>query len=308
MAEREYYDYYDWLEAGGDPAYGGAVSNDPGQVAPPEPYVPAATPTATTTTTTAPPPYDPEKPLGDKNKPPAPFPGYEWYWTDENGWRARPIGGTNQAPPSAGPSAGAPSTSADFDGGGGAWPTYNQPAFEDPGVFDPGDPFSYPEFSYADFVGPRPEQINDDPSFQWRMDQGRKALEASAAGKGILRSGGSMKDLLRYGQNFASQEYGNIWNRALTEYDTNRDNAFGSWNANRSNAFDTWNTAYTGRKDAYGFSADRANNLNAFNLNNSQFDFTGRNRQAEFDREQAFQKWLAEGNWLTDLAVGGLNS
>jgi len=301
--ERDYTnDYEAWLAAGGDPDQG-QPEPPQGVLAPPGPT--PATPTAATTTptssTTTKPPYDPTK---DPNKPPAPFPGYEWYWTDTDGWRARPI---NTTPITGGPTpTGSPSSSFSFEGGG--WPEYNAPDFVDPGIFDPGPSFSFPDFTYEKFVGPQPDQIQNDPSFQWRMDQGRKALEASAAGRGTLRSGGTLKDVLKYGQNFASQEYGNIWNRALTEYDTNRDNAFGSWNANRGKSFDEWNSGYTGRKDAYSFGANRANSLNDFNLNNSQFDYSGRTRNMEFDRQKAFDKWLAEGNWLSDLSVAGLNS
>lgn len=167
------------------------------------------------------------------------------------------------------------------------WPSYNAPSAIDPGFFDPG-----PAFSYKDFTAPTAGDVLKDPSFQFRMDQGRKALEASAAGKGILRSGGSMKDLLGYGQQFASQEYGNVYNRAMQEYDLNR-----------RNAYDTWNSGYMGRKDAYGFGADRANNLNTFNLSNAQFDYNAAQRQAEFERQELLNRWLAEGNWSRDLAT-----
>lgn len=52
-----------------------------------------------------------------------------------------------------------------------------------------------------------------DPGYQFRLNEGLKALQNSAAAKGNLNSGATMKDLLRYGQDYGSQEYGNIYNR-----------------------------------------------------------------------------------------------
>lgn len=60
-------------------------------------------------------------------------------------------------------------------------------------------------FTMADF--------NADPGYQFRMDQGSKALQASAAARGGLLSGGTLKSLDRYGQDYASNEYGNAYNR-----------------------------------------------------------------------------------------------
>ena len=154
-----------------------------------------------------------------------------------------------------------------------AMPQMDWPSFSF-SQFDPG-----PAFSYKDFAAPNQQDMLNDPGFQFRIDQGRKALEASAAGKGILRSGGTLKDLLNYGQNFASQEYGNVYNRALSEYDTNR-----------RNALDTWNTGYMGRKDKYGFDFDAA-----------KYSHDSRLRNMEFDRNDLFNRWSREGDWLTQV-------
>lgn len=56
-----------------------------------------------------------------------------------------------------------------------------------------------------------------DPSYQFRLDQGTKALERSAAARGGLISGNTGGALLNYGQNAASQEYNNAFNRYQTE-------------------------------------------------------------------------------------------
>ena len=47
------------------------------------------------------------------------------------------------------------------------------------------------------------------PGYQFRMDQGTKAVERSAAARGSLQSGATMKALQREGQGEASQEFGN---------------------------------------------------------------------------------------------------
>lgn len=52
-----------------------------------------------------------------------------------------------------------------------------------------------------------------DPGYQFRMDEGNKAVQGSAAAQGGLLSGAAMKAMQRYSQGFASNEYGNAYNR-----------------------------------------------------------------------------------------------
>jgi hypothetical protein len=61
------------------------------------------------------------------------------------------------------------------------------------------------------------DQFQADPGYQFRMSEGLKALERSAASRGILQSGGTLKDITRFGQDAASQEYQNAFRRYLTE-------------------------------------------------------------------------------------------
>jgi hypothetical protein len=56
-----------------------------------------------------------------------------------------------------------------------------------------------------------------DPSYQFRLDQGNKSLERSAAARGGLISGNTGGALMNYGQGLASQEYNNAFNRYQTE-------------------------------------------------------------------------------------------
>lgn len=59
-----------------------------------------------------------------------------------------------------------------------------------------------------------------DPGYAFRLGEGQKALERSAAARGGLISGGALKAATRYGQDMGSQEYQNAYNR----YQTNRTN------------------------------------------------------------------------------------
>lgn len=56
-----------------------------------------------------------------------------------------------------------------------------------------------------------------DPGYGFRLSEGLKALERSQAARGGLMSGGTGKALQRFGQDMASQEYGNAFNRFYTE-------------------------------------------------------------------------------------------
>lgn len=74
-----------------------------------------------------------------------------------------------------------------------------------------------PDFSFtADMF----EQFKD-PSYDFRMQEGVNALDRSAASRGRLLSGAQDKAITSFGQNMASQEYGNAFNRAITTHGTN---------------------------------------------------------------------------------------
>ena len=56
------------------------------------------------------------------------------------------------------------------------------------------------------------EDFEADPGYMFRLAEGNKALSRSGAGR-VLDSGATMKDLLRFGQNTASDEFMNAYNR-----------------------------------------------------------------------------------------------
>lgn len=61
------------------------------------------------------------------------------------------------------------------------------------------------DFTSADF--------QTDPGYDFRLAEGARALERSAAARGTAQSGGTLKALTRYNQDFASNEFGNAYNR-----------------------------------------------------------------------------------------------
>ena len=61
------------------------------------------------------------------------------------------------------------------------------------------------------------EQFQQDPGYAFRQSEGMKALERSAAARGNLMSGSTMKGIQRFGQDLASQEYQNAFNRYQVE-------------------------------------------------------------------------------------------
>jgi len=79
-----------------------------------------------------------------------------------------------------------------------------------------------------------PSAINASPAYQFRLAEGNKALERSAAARGGLNSGGFMKGMARYSQGLASDEYGNQWNRlmGLSQMGQNSASNFGNNMAN----------------------------------------------------------------------------
>jgi len=52
-----------------------------------------------------------------------------------------------------------------------------------------------------------------DPGYAFRLSEGQKALDRSAAARGGLISGGALKAATRFGQDLGSQEYSNAYNR-----------------------------------------------------------------------------------------------
>lgn len=114
-----------------------------------------------------------------------------------------------------GASPGGAPTAAGAEGGGGGGKKGGGPVDVGPQYNWPGLPgFVAPQFQRPTF-----EQAMQEPGYEFRLNAGSDALQRSAAARGVLRSGGTLQNLLEYGQKFGAQEYSNVFNRSLQEYD-----------------------------------------------------------------------------------------
>jgi hypothetical protein len=80
--------------------------------------------------------------------------------------------------------------------------------------------FSYGPFNYQ-----------ADPGYAFRLKEGMNAMNATAAARGGLISGNALKAGQTFGQELGSQEYGNAFNRYLSNYS----NAQNTFQLNRNN-------------------------------------------------------------------------
>jgi hypothetical protein len=100
------------------------------------------------------------------------------------------------------------------EGTGDDWPSFfgsKKPDFS----FGPA-----PRFTARRFKAPTLEEAQNEPGYRFAADEGRKSLDYSASARGDVRSGGHLKDIYSWGNKFAEQNYGNVFNRARSVFDT----------------------------------------------------------------------------------------
>ena len=124
------------------------------------------------------------------------------------------------------------------------------------GAFNPTvSAFTPQTFTPTPFVAPTGVDMTNDPGYQFRLDQGNKAYQQSAAAKGTLLTGGTLKGANDYAQNAASNEYGNVFNRALQANQTNNGYQLSATQANNSSGLaanqNNYNQALTTHQTNY---------------------------------------------------------
>lgn len=72
-----------------------------------------------------------------------------------------------------------------------------------------------PEMQFTPFST---DKFTQDPGYAFRLSEGMKALDRTAAQRGGLLSGATLKGAQRYNQDLASQEFQNAYNRYNTDY------------------------------------------------------------------------------------------
>ena len=126
-----------------------------------------------------------------------------------------------------------------------------------------------------------PSQLNAfaDPSYKFRLQAGEDAINRNMAGMGKIMSGNRLNELQTYGQDMASQEYTNMYGRALNDYgikQQNEANQYGrdltDYQMNVGREADMYNRNVSGEADAYtramqGYGIDAGIEADMYNRN-----------------------------------------
>lgn len=132
--------------------------------------------------------------------------------------------------------------------------------------------------------------MSQDPGYQFRLDQGNKAINAAASARGGSMGGGALKDLTRFGQDYSSAEYGKAYDRLASmagfgERSNNASAASGANYVNNSgqNYADIGNAeaagAIGGANAISGGLASGANSFMQYNQMNKMFPGSGPSKQ-----------------------------
>jgi hypothetical protein len=86
------------------------------------------------------------------------------------------------------------------------------------------------------FQAPTLEQAKNEPGYDFALKQGIGALDNSAAASGNLLTGNTGEALQQYGQQLGEQNYQNVYNRAMQQYQL----GYNQFEANQSNLFNRY--------------------------------------------------------------------
>jgi len=76
------------------------------------------------------------------------------------------------------------------------------------------------------FTPPTLEQAEQYPGYQFGLGQGEQAIQNSAAAKGNAFSGNTAEALNNYAQNYAQQDYSNVYNQSFNTFENNQLNQY----------------------------------------------------------------------------------
>jgi len=132
----------------------------------------------------------------------------------------------------------------------------------------PTDAQGNPTGAANDTYGYGASDFETSPGYDFRMSEGQKAIERSAAARGGLYSGGTAKALTRYAQGVASDEYNTYANRLAALAGVGQ-SATGSTSAAGQNASNTISNAYGNMGNAQANAAISAGNARASSYANT---------------------------------------
>lgn len=139
-------------------------------------------------------------------------------------------------------------------------------------------------------------QKYQDPGYGFRLKEGMKALQGSAAARGGLLSGNTLRGLTDYGQQAASQEFGNAYNRFIGEQATRR-------NALAGLAGQGQTTANTIGSMGQAFGNTVGNQMINQGVNQANAGLVGARAQSSMYGDVANQ--LSKVNWRDMFGSGG---
>lgn len=166
------------------------------------------------------------------------------------------------------PGSGQPGTNGNT---AGFFPEFQAPTYESGPAYEAPKPFQAPTMD---------EALND-PGYQFALQQGQNAIMSNAAARGLAKTGGTLKNLVDYGQQAATQQYGKVYDRAAGQYAQNYQMGRDAWqlNAQERAARNEWN--YRGGSDAF----------------NAKF----RGREMQF--EDLYRRWRDKANIEAQMAL-----
>jgi hypothetical protein len=133
----------------------------------------------------------------------------------------------------------------------------------DPSTLPSFTPATYSPTTFTSpgaFVAPTAAEAANDPGYQWALAQGQKQLEGSAAARGTLLTGGTLKGITNYGQGAAAKQYGDVYARRFGEHQQGYAEAYQPWAAGEG-----FNLQANQQANAAGLGAASLNSQNAFN-------------------------------------------
>lgn len=98
---------------------------------------------------------------------------------------------------------------------------FSMPDYQSPAPYQAPQPFS---FDYS--------QYQNDPGFQFQLQQGMRALDNSASARGGALGGNQQRTAQQFGTGLASQNYGEAFQRALGGYQTNANVGLNAYQTN----------------------------------------------------------------------------
>lgn len=168
------------------------------------------------------------------------------------------------------------------------------PQFHAPGYTPP------PPFQYEQFKAPTGETVLNEPGFKFGLDQGLQGLEQSAAARGVLNGGGTLKDVAAWANNYGAQKYGDAYSREASTYGMNRANAADIYSRNYQTQYvDPYNFAFQGAQaefapqmQGYATQAAAGQRANEFNYGNAFSQYQD-DYQRYLDQQQLLYNYRA---------------